>query len=127
MPIKLGSKLIKTDLILMNLEGMDIILGMDWMTKHKVLLDISSRVVEIDSPYQGATILYLPQRECINSYAYATKKLNLKISLLCVSMRMYFQMTCLECPLIETSSLLLSFNPAPPLFLRGRTECLQMS
>ena len=60
-PIKLGSKLIRTDLILLNLEGMDVILGMDWMTKHKVLLDISSRAVEIDSPYQGATILYLPQ------------------------------------------------------------------
>ena len=49
--LKLGSKLIKTDLILMNLEGMDVILGMDWMTKHKVLLDISSRAIEIDSPY----------------------------------------------------------------------------
>ena len=60
-PIKLGSKLIKTDLILLNLEGMDVILGMDWMTRHKVLLDISSRAIEIDSPYQGATILYLPQ------------------------------------------------------------------
>ena len=66
-PIKLGSKLIKTDLILLNLEGMDVILGMDWVIKHKVLLDISSRAVEIDSPYQGATILYLPQRECFNS------------------------------------------------------------
>jgi predicted aspartyl protease len=30
--IKLGSKTIKTDLVLWALEGMDIILGMDWMT-----------------------------------------------------------------------------------------------
>src|SRR6185312_16115257 len=50
-PIKLGSNLIKTDLILLNLEGMDVILGMDWMNKHKVLLDISSRAIEIDSPH----------------------------------------------------------------------------
>ena len=28
-PIQLGSKLIKTDLISLNLEGMDVILGMD--------------------------------------------------------------------------------------------------
>ena len=41
-PIQLGSKLIKTDLLSLNLEGMDVILGMDWMTQHKVLLDISS-------------------------------------------------------------------------------------
>ena len=33
-PLKLGSKVIKTDLFLLNLEGMD------WMTKHKVLLDL---------------------------------------------------------------------------------------
>ena len=59
-PIQLGSKLIKTDLISLNLEGMDVILGMDWMTQHKVMLDISSRAVEIDSPNQGATTLYLP-------------------------------------------------------------------
>jgi len=41
-PIQLCSKLIKTDLIFLSLEGMDVILGMDWMTQHKVLLDISS-------------------------------------------------------------------------------------
>jgi hypothetical protein len=41
-PIQLGSKEITTDLVLLPLEGMDIILGMDWMTKHKVLLDIAS-------------------------------------------------------------------------------------
>ena len=33
-PIKLGSKTIKTNIILLALEGMDIILGMDWMTQH---------------------------------------------------------------------------------------------
>jgi hypothetical protein len=41
-PIQMGSNLIKTDLILLNLEGMDILLGMDWMTRHQVSLDISS-------------------------------------------------------------------------------------
>ena len=46
-PIKLGSKLIRTDLILLNLEGMDVILGMDWMTKHKVLLDITCRTTKL--------------------------------------------------------------------------------
>jgi hypothetical protein len=36
------SKTIKTDLILLALEGMDIILGMNWMALHGVTLDISS-------------------------------------------------------------------------------------
>jgi predicted aspartyl protease len=41
-PIQLGSKLIKIDLVLLNLEGIDVILGTNWMTEHRVLLDISS-------------------------------------------------------------------------------------
>jgi hypothetical protein len=70
-PIQLGSKEIITDLILLNLEGIDVILGINWMTEHRVLLDISSRVIEIDSPRQGATTLYLPQQEYLHSCTYA--------------------------------------------------------
>jgi hypothetical protein len=43
------------------LEGIDVIIGTNWMTEHRVLLDISSRVIEINSPYQGVITLYLPQ------------------------------------------------------------------
>jgi hypothetical protein len=77
-PIQLGSKVVKTDLVLLPLEGMDIILGMDWMTEHKVLLDIASRVIEIDSPYYGATTLYLPQQEYFHSCVYATTDIKLE-------------------------------------------------
>jgi predicted aspartyl protease len=59
-PIQFGSKEIRTDLILLDLEGIDIILGTNWMTEHRVLLNISSRVIEIDSPYHGAITLHLP-------------------------------------------------------------------
>jgi hypothetical protein len=77
-PIQLGNKEIKTDLVLLPLEDMDIILGMDWITKHKVLLDIASRVLEIDSPYDGATTLYLPQQEYFHSCVYATRDIKLE-------------------------------------------------
>jgi hypothetical protein len=77
-PIQLGSNLIKTDLLLLNLEGMDILLGMDWMTRHQVSLDISSRAVEIDSPDYRATVLYLPQREYINACIYAIEGIKLE-------------------------------------------------
>jgi predicted aspartyl protease len=40
--IELGSNMIKTDILLLNLEGMDVLLGMDWMTRHRVSLDIFS-------------------------------------------------------------------------------------
>jgi hypothetical protein len=77
-PIQLGSKVIKTDLVLLNLEGIDVILGTNWMTEHKVLLDISSRVIEINSPHQGATTLYLPQQEYLYSCTYAITDIKVK-------------------------------------------------
>jgi hypothetical protein len=43
-----------------------------------VSLDISSRAVEIDSLDHEPTILYLPQRECNNSYAYAVEGIKLR-------------------------------------------------
>jgi hypothetical protein len=57
---------------------MDVLLGMDWMTRHRVSLDIFSRAVEIDSPDHETTILYLPQQECNNSCAYAVEGIKLK-------------------------------------------------
>jgi hypothetical protein len=56
-PLKLGSKSIQSNLITINLEGMDVILGRDWTTQHKVVLDISDRVVETlnETPFKGGT------------------------------------------------------------------------
>lgn len=39
-PLKLENK--NTDLIILGLEGVDIILGIDWMTKHQEVLDIAA-------------------------------------------------------------------------------------
>jgi hypothetical protein len=76
-PIQLGRSLVRTDLLFLGLEGMDVLLGMDWMTRHRVSLDISSRAVEIDSPDHETTILYLPQREYNNSCAYTVEGIKL--------------------------------------------------
>jgi hypothetical protein len=76
--IQLGNTLIRTALISLNLEGMDILLGMDWMTRHRVSLDIFSRVVEIDSLEYGHTILHLPQQEYISSCVYAIEGIKLE-------------------------------------------------
>jgi hypothetical protein len=52
-PLRLGSKVIQSNLITIKLASMDVILGMEWITQHKVILDISDRVVEINSPWSG--------------------------------------------------------------------------
>jgi hypothetical protein len=71
-PLKLGSKTIPSNLIAISLEGMDVILGMDWMTQHKVVLDITDRVVEINSSTVRHTTLYLPYNDSTDSCAYVT-------------------------------------------------------
>jgi hypothetical protein len=45
---------------------------MEWMNQHKVVLDISDRVVEINSPTVEHTTLYLPFRDGNDSCAYVT-------------------------------------------------------
>jgi hypothetical protein len=77
-PIQMGSTLIRTALISLHLEGMDILLGMDWMTRHRVSLDIFSRIVEINSLEYGHTILHLPQQEYISSCVYAIEGIKLE-------------------------------------------------
>jgi hypothetical protein len=68
----LGSKIFPTNLIAISLEGMDVILGMDWTTQHKVVLDLSDRVVEINLPTVGHTTMYLPFKDGTDSCAYVT-------------------------------------------------------
>ena len=63
---------------------MDVILGMDWVTQNKILLDISSRSVEINSPYHGTTTLYLPPQEYTTPCTFAMKDIKLEdISVVC--------------------------------------------
>jgi hypothetical protein len=46
-PLQLGSKIFLTNLLTLGLDRIDVILGKDWMTHHKVLLDIGGLVLLI--------------------------------------------------------------------------------
>jgi hypothetical protein len=65
-PISLGSRIFKTTLLILGLEGMDIILGADWMTQHRVVLDVAARALEIRSPTFGDLALYLPSKTLLD-------------------------------------------------------------
>jgi hypothetical protein len=70
-PLEIGSKTFPTHLVAMNLEGVDVILGMNWMTQHKVVVDIVERMLEINSPFVENSILYLPSTGHKGSCVYA--------------------------------------------------------
>jgi hypothetical protein len=61
-PIKLGSKYIRTTILILGLENMDIILGTNWLTQHQVLIDVAPHALEIHSPIYGELTLYLPNQ-----------------------------------------------------------------
>jgi hypothetical protein len=57
---------------------MDIILGPDWMTQHRVVLDVAARALEIRSPTFRYLELYLPSQDSTRSCAFAMIELPLK-------------------------------------------------
>jgi hypothetical protein len=77
-PIQLESHIIKTTLLVLGLENVDIILGADWMTLHQVVLDVASRIVEINSSICGSFTLFLPSQDSTQSCAFAMMELPLK-------------------------------------------------
>jgi hypothetical protein len=58
-PLNLAGKFYKPSLIVVDGQGLDIILGMGWMRAHKALLDTATRVVQVDSPLYGTQVLQL--------------------------------------------------------------------
>jgi hypothetical protein len=70
-PIRLGSFIFKTTLLIMGLDSVDIILGTDWLSRHHAVIDVAARAIEIHSPLDGEITLYLPDQGCTRSYAFA--------------------------------------------------------
>jgi hypothetical protein len=58
--LNLVRKVCKTSLIILDGQGIDVILGMHWMKEFKALLDIDARTVHLESPAHGSVILQLP-------------------------------------------------------------------
>jgi hypothetical protein len=58
-PTRLGGWIFETDLIVLSDQGIDVILEMSWMKWHKAILNISVRLVQLNSPVYGKVTLYL--------------------------------------------------------------------
>ena len=67
----MGTKIFKTNLIILGLENVDIIVGTAWITQHRVLLDVVTRALEIHSPTCGELVLYLPSQGDTQSCAFS--------------------------------------------------------
>jgi hypothetical protein len=59
-PLELAGRVFSTTLIILEGQWIDVILGMNWMKMHRVVLDISARLVHLNSPIFGKVSLQLP-------------------------------------------------------------------
>jgi hypothetical protein len=59
-PLDLSGRVFETDLIVLCGQGIDVILWMSWMKWHRAVLDISVRLVHLNSPVYGKVTLHLP-------------------------------------------------------------------
>jgi hypothetical protein len=66
-PLALAGWIFETDLIVLCGQGIDVILGMSWMKWHKAVLDISMRLVQLNSPVYGNVTIHLHTVSRINA------------------------------------------------------------
>jgi hypothetical protein len=77
-PLSLAGRLFRTNLIVLEGQGIDVILGMGWMKRYKAVLNIAARTVHLESPTHGSVILKLPSPTSIASTLYHTAAQNLE-------------------------------------------------
>jgi hypothetical protein len=59
-PLNQAGRLFKTNLIVLQGQGIVVILEMGWMKGHKAVFDIVARIVHLESPAHGSVVLQLP-------------------------------------------------------------------
>jgi hypothetical protein len=76
--IKLKGRIYKICLIVLEGQGIDVILGMSWTRRHRALLDTAARVVRLDSPEHGSDTLQLASTPVPTASAHQTVAQNLE-------------------------------------------------
>jgi hypothetical protein len=81
-PLELAGCVFLTNLLILEGQGIDIILGMRWMKMHKALLDISVCLVHLDSPMNGKVIVHLPDVAHLRASIHAVVAKSLEVILI---------------------------------------------
>ena len=70
LPLTVGSHVFPSNLIILESQGLDIILGMDWLSKYGRNIDCASKSIMLTTP-EGRRIKYVswhvPKRTQVNS------------------------------------------------------------
>jgi hypothetical protein len=102
--LEFAGQMFPTHLIVLDGQGIDVILRMCWMKRHEAILDIAKRLVYMDSPIYGKVVLHLPvifhkEASMRHTVAKSIEEITMVQGFLDV-----FQMIYQECHLRETLS-----------------------
>jgi hypothetical protein len=76
-PLSLAGRLFKTNLIILEGQGIDVILGMGWMKRYKAVINIAARTVHLESSAHDSVVLKLSSPTSIASTLHHTTAENL--------------------------------------------------
>jgi hypothetical protein len=76
--LNLGGRVYKTCLIVLERQEIDVILGMNWMKRHRTLLDTAARTVHLDSQEHGNATLQLALTPVTSAAVHHTTAQNLE-------------------------------------------------
>jgi hypothetical protein len=77
-PLSLARILFRTNLIVLEDQGIDVKLEMGWMKRYKAVLDIAARTVHLESQTHGSVVLKLSSPTFIASALHPTAAQNLE-------------------------------------------------
>jgi hypothetical protein len=77
-PLSLAGRLFRTNLFVLEGQGIDVILGMGWMKRCKAVLDIATCNVHLESTTHGSVVRKLPPPTSIASALHHTSAQNLE-------------------------------------------------
>jgi hypothetical protein len=99
------------NLVVMGTQGIDIILGMNWLDKYQAVISCDKRIIKLVSPLGKEVVTELVSLEpnkgsCYQMALIAVKQIHLRLSRLCPSSQMCSQRTYQVCHQSEKLSLL---------------------
>jgi hypothetical protein len=103
-PLELAGCVCPTHLIVLDGQGIDVILGMRWMKRYKAILDIAKRLEYLDSSIYGKVVLHLPAVVHIESSMHHTVAKSIEDIPMVREFLVVFQMIYQECLLRQILS-----------------------
>jgi hypothetical protein len=127
-PVTLAEQDFPTNMIVLKGQDIDVILGMNWLAQHKVILNTDLRTIRL-SYGQEEVLLSILVATTAKPFGRVYEAIILEIQDIPVVCEFpdVFPEDLPGLPPERDVEFVIELKPVRPLFLEGRTECLQMS